>query len=107
MRRDLQYYHPCSSAIQLVELFGSTRDAWMTDDLGDWLAANEIYQGVPAIVQHLRSQGPFYIVTTKQVESRKPLLALISWIEDLWTAFVSMVHCTTAPAQSVLWLSWC
>ena len=53
--------------LQLVELFGSTRDAWMADDLDDWLAANEIYEGVPAIVQHLRSQGLFYIVTTKQV----------------------------------------
>ena len=53
--------------MQLVELFGSTRDAWMADDLDGWLAANEIYEGVPAIVQHLRSQGSFYIVTTKQV----------------------------------------
>ena len=78
MRGHLQYHDPCSSAIQLVELFGSTRDAWMTDNLSDWLAANEIYEGVPAIVQHLRSQGHFYIVTTKQVECRKLLLALIS-----------------------------
>ena len=39
----------------------------MADDLDGWLAANEIYEGVPAIVQHLRSQGSFYIVTTKQV----------------------------------------
>lgn len=39
----------------------------MADDLDNWLAANEIYEGVPAIVQQLRSQGPFYIVTTKQV----------------------------------------
>ena len=82
MRRILQQEHPCSSAIQLVELFGSTRDAWMKDNLGDWLAANEIYQGVPAIVQHLRSQGPFYVVTTKQVGCRQPLLALISWSKD-------------------------
>ena len=54
-------------AMQLVELFGSTRDAWMADDLDGWLAANEIYDGVPAIVQHLQLQGAFYIVTTKQV----------------------------------------
>ena len=53
--------------LQLVELFGSTRDAWMADNLDDWLSANEIYEGLPAIVQHLRSQGHFYIVTTKQV----------------------------------------
>ena len=39
----------------------------MADNLDGWLAANEIYEGVPAIVQHLRSQGSFYIVTTKQV----------------------------------------
>lgn len=53
--------------MQLVELFGSTRDAWMAEDLDDWLGANEIYEGVPAIVQNLRKQGSFYIVTTKQV----------------------------------------
>ena len=78
----------------------------MTDNLGDWLAANEIYQGVPAIVQHLRSQGHFYIVTTKQVEYREPLLALLTWSEDLWTATVSLAHCPSAPAHNVLWLLW-
>ena len=36
-------WHPT----QLVELFGSTRDAWMADDLDNWLAANEIYDGLP------------------------------------------------------------
>ena len=50
-----------------MELFGSTRDAWIAEDLEGWLAANEIYEGVPAIVKHLRSAGAFYIVTTKQV----------------------------------------
>ena len=80
--------------MQLVELFGSTRDAWMKDNLNDWLAANEIYQGVPAIVQHLRSQGPFYIVTTKQVECRWPPLALQQrWMD----CFVSTERCTSLP----------
>ena len=51
----------------MVELFGSTRDAWMAEDLDGWLAANDIYEGVPAIIKHLRSAGAFYIVTTKQV----------------------------------------
>ena len=78
MHRNVQRHCPRSFAVQLVELFGSTRDAWMADNLDDWLAANKIYQGVPAIVQHLRSQGPFYIVTTKQVRCRKASLALIN-----------------------------
>ena len=76
----------------------------MTDNLGDWLAANEIYEGVPAIVERLRSQGHFYIVTTKQVECLKPLLALVSWSEDLQTAIVSTAHCTSAPAHNAVWL---
>ncbi len=61
--------------MQLVELFGSTRDEWMEDDLHDWLAANEIYDGVPAVVEHLRSNGTFYIVTTKQVWCKSSVLS--------------------------------
>ena len=85
----------CSSAVQLVELFGSTRDAWMKDNLGDWLAANEIYQGVPAIVQHLRSQGPFFIVTTKQVRCRKGSLALANVVLLLSALHIAPRHLRT------------
>jgi len=69
--------------MQLVELFGSTRDEWMEDDLDDWLAANEIYEGVPAIVEHLRSNGTFYIVTTKQVWCKSSVLSAC-WIPNCY-----------------------
>ena len=52
---------------QLVELFGSTRDEWIKEDLAGWLAPNRIYNGVPAVLNRLREQAELYIVTTKQV----------------------------------------
>ena len=55
------------SLLQLVELFGTTRDEWIAHDLEGWLNANEIYEGLAEIVQHLRQQHDTYIVTTKQV----------------------------------------
>jgi hypothetical protein len=50
-----------------VELFGSTRDEWIKEDLAGWLAPNRIYDGVPAVLNRLREQAELYIVTTKQV----------------------------------------
>ena len=50
-----------------MELFGSTRDAWIKEDLAGWLAPNRIYDGVPAVLNRLREQAEMYIVTTKQV----------------------------------------
>lgn len=55
------------AAAQLVDLFGSTRDAWIQEDLQGWLAPNRIYDGVPAVLNHLLQQAEVYIVTTKQV----------------------------------------
>ncbi|CAL5223568.1 g6103 [Coccomyxa viridis] len=78
---------------ELVELFGSTRDAWMADNLDGWLAANEIYEGVPAIVQHLRSQESFYIVTTKQARFTEALMHSMAKVpiasQDIFSTTVS------------------
>ena len=54
-------------SLQLLELFGGTRDKWIADDLEGWLAANDIYEGMGAALQHLQAQHELYIVTTKQV----------------------------------------
>jgi hypothetical protein len=53
--------------LQLVELFGSTRDEWMAADLEGWLAPNRIYPGVAQAIQALMERDEVYIVTTKQV----------------------------------------
>lgn len=50
----------------LVELFGSTRDAWMAADLDGWLAPNRIYPGVAEAVRALMAAHEVFIVTTKQ-----------------------------------------
>ena len=49
-----------------MELFGSTRDEWIKEDLAGWLAPNRIYDGVPAVLSRLLQQAELYIVTTKQ-----------------------------------------
>ena len=58
-----------------MELFGTTRDEWIARDLEGWLNANEIYEGMPEIVGHLRQQQDTYIVTTKQVHAVPCMLA--------------------------------
>lgn len=55
--------------MQLVELFGSTRDDWMKEDIDGWLNANGIYAGLPEMLQHVMKAHELYIVTTKQVTS--------------------------------------
>lgn len=56
-----------STELQLVELFGSTRDNWIAADLQGWLAPNRIYPGVAGAVRKLMDEHEVYIVTTKQV----------------------------------------
>ena len=51
---------------ELVDLFGSTRDQWLADDLDGWLAPNRIYPGVADAMQALMDRHEVYIVTTKQ-----------------------------------------
>jgi hypothetical protein len=52
-----------------VELFGSTRDDWIKEDLAGWLAPNRIYDGVPVVLNRLLQQAELYIVTTKQARN--------------------------------------
>ena len=52
--------------MQLVDLFGSTRDAWLKEDLQGWLAANAIYAGLPEILKPAMERHEVFIVTTKQ-----------------------------------------
>jgi hypothetical protein len=50
----------------LVELFGTTRDDWIANDLNDWLEPNRIYEGIAPALQDLMVRHEVYIVTTKQ-----------------------------------------
>lgn len=52
----------------MVELFGSTRDQWMKEDLKSWLAPNRIYEGLPEALSAVLSRAEVFIVTTKQVK---------------------------------------
>lgn len=60
-----------SIASKLVELFGSTRDEWMKNDLQGWLAPNRIFEGLPESLPSLFERAEVYIVTTKQVRPLK------------------------------------
>ena len=53
--------------VQLVEVFGQTRDDWMKEDMEDWLNRNPIYESLPEILQRAIGNDETYIVTTKQV----------------------------------------
>jgi hypothetical protein len=57
--------------LQLVNLFGSVRDKWISDDLQGWLAPNKIYPGVADALTGSLNSGDteVYIVTTKQVSA--------------------------------------
>ena len=61
---------PRCAALQLVEVFGSTRDEWIESDLEGWLAPNRIYPGVAEAVRRLMEEHEVYIVTTKQARPR-------------------------------------
>lgn len=61
---------------ELVELFGSTRDTWMAEDMKSWLAPNRIYQGLPDALKSAMENDTkeVYIVTTKQARFTAALL---------------------------------
>ncbi len=58
----------------LKKLFGETRDAWIADDLADWVMMNPLFDGVAAKLQKLGEQCPWYVVTTKQERFVKQIL---------------------------------
>jgi len=59
---------------ELVDLFGSVRDAWIASDLSGWLAPNRIYAGVAGPVAAAMSKDEVYIVTTKQAHYTEILM---------------------------------
>ncbi|DBA77981.1 TPA: hypothetical protein ACH3X1_009137 [Trebouxia sp. C0004] len=59
---------------ELVDLFGSVRDAWIADDLHGWLDANDIYAGLPDDLAAAQKQAELYIVTTKQARFTEALM---------------------------------
>eukprot|EP00210_Caulerpa_lentillifera_P000220 g214.t1 len=65
----------------MVDLFGSTRDQWMKEDLQSWLAPNRIYEGIPEALQELMSRTEVYIVTTKQARFTHTLLHDMARVE--------------------------
>ena len=71
---------PCPHPLQLVELFGSTRDEWMAADLDGWLAPNRIYPGVADVVRALMASSETYIVTTKQARFTETIIRQMAGI---------------------------
>ena len=53
----------------MVDTFGSVRDAWIAEDMTSWLAINKFYPGVPQALDHCHrgsSSNKSILVTTKQ-----------------------------------------
>jgi len=61
---------------ELLELFGSIRDKWMSEDLPGWLGANRFYPGIPEATMSAfaNPKGKVYIVTTKQARFTHALM---------------------------------
>ena len=59
----------------LKEVFGTTRDQWINDDLNDWIEMNPMFLGIKEKLQNLRQKGIWYIITTKQEHFVKKILA--------------------------------
>ena len=68
--------------VQLVEQFGTTRDSWMERDLDGWLEANDMYTGMPELLQHALTHDTVYIVTTKQVKQSPTCLVMNKSTKD-------------------------
>jgi phosphoglycolate phosphatase-like HAD superfamily hydrolase len=58
----------------LKKLFGETRDAWIANDLADWVNMNPLFPGVAEKLQQLGQQTPWLIITTKQERFVKQIL---------------------------------
>eukprot|EP00192_Tetraselmis_astigmatica_P013614 CAMPEP_0117681762 /NCGR_PEP_ID=MMETSP0804-20121206/19187_1 /TAXON_ID=1074897 /ORGANISM="Tetraselmis astigmatica, Strain CCMP880" /LENGTH=336 /DNA_ID=CAMNT_0005491605 /DNA_START=1 /DNA_END=1011 /DNA_ORIENTATION=+ len=61
---------------EMVELFGTTRDNWIKEDLAGWLAPNRFYPGIAEAtkVAFDDPNGAMYIVTTKQARFTETLM---------------------------------
>lgn len=58
----------------LKKLFGATRDAWIANDLADWINMNPLFSGVAEKLQQLGQQASWLIITTKQERFVKQIL---------------------------------
>jgi phosphoglycolate phosphatase-like HAD superfamily hydrolase len=59
---------------ELKNLFGETRDIWITDDLAGWVMMNPLFDGVAIKLQKLGQLCPWYVITTKQERFVKQIL---------------------------------
>lgn len=59
----------------LKKLYGETRDAWINNDIDDWVQKNPLYPGIAEKLQGLTNKGVWYIVTTKQERFVKQILS--------------------------------
>jgi len=50
---------------ELKEIFGETRDKWISEDFNGWIAMNPLFNGVAEKLQQLDTENSF-IITTKQ-----------------------------------------
>ncbi|GAB6141089.1 HAD family hydrolase [Methylosoma difficile] len=60
---------------QLKGLFGEVRDAWIADNLNDWIAMNPLFDGVADKLRKLGAHSPWMVVTTKQERFVKHILS--------------------------------
>lgn len=58
----------------LKTLFGETRDAWIANDLADWINMNPLFDGAAAKLQKLGKRQRWYVVTTKHERFVKRIL---------------------------------
>ena len=58
----------------LKSLFGSTRDAWIKNDLTEWIDQNPLFTNVADKLQQLSKDAIWYVVTTKQERFVKQIL---------------------------------
>lgn len=85
--------HACR--MQLVDLFGSVRDAWIADDLHGWLDANGIYAGLPDDLAAAQKQAELYIVTTKQVTFARCILRQATYTWKISFNFCKQIYIGT------------
>jgi len=62
------------SIADLKKLFGETRDAWIKEDLADWVNMNPLFPGVADKLRLLGLTRPWLIITTKQERFVKQIL---------------------------------
>lgn len=58
----------------LKDLFGRTRDAWIAEDLADWVDMNPLFPGLAQKLQNLGERSDWVIITTKQERFVKAIL---------------------------------